>query len=124
LRFKSFPIQQDDHVLTVCRYVERNALRANLVQRAEEWRWSSLWHREQGSSAISLDAWPLRAGKEWAEYVNRAETEAELKAARRSVVHGTPLGEPGWVQRAAKRLCLDSTLCSRGRPKKEAAKDL
>jgi len=35
-RFKSFPIQQDDHYLTVNRYVERNAFRAGLVRRAEE----------------------------------------------------------------------------------------
>ena len=34
-RFKSFPVQGDDHVLSVCRYVERNPLRANLVTRAE-----------------------------------------------------------------------------------------
>ena len=42
-RFKSFPVQDDSHFLTVCRYVERNALRAELVQRAEDWRWGSLW---------------------------------------------------------------------------------
>ena len=42
-RFKSFPIQEDDHFYTVARYVERNALRANLVPRAEQWRWSSLY---------------------------------------------------------------------------------
>ena len=44
-RFKSFPVQKNDHYSTVCRYVERNALRAKLTARAEEWRWSSLWHR-------------------------------------------------------------------------------
>ncbi len=44
-RFKSFPIQSDEHFLTVARYVERNALRANLVTRAQDWRWSSLWRR-------------------------------------------------------------------------------
>ncbi|GMQ80089.1 MAG: hypothetical protein BMS9Abin04_030 [Planctomycetia bacterium] len=32
-RFKSFPVQSDEHFLTVCRYVERNALRANLFPR-------------------------------------------------------------------------------------------
>ena len=32
-RFKSFPIQDDLHFITVCRYVERNALRANLVSK-------------------------------------------------------------------------------------------
>ena len=35
-RFKSFPIQQDEHLYAVARYVERNALRANLVRRAEQ----------------------------------------------------------------------------------------
>ena len=40
-RFKAFPIQQDDHLLTVLRYVERNPLQAGLVERAEARRWSS-----------------------------------------------------------------------------------
>ena len=44
-RFKSFPVQTDEHVLTVARYVERNALRATLVPRAEYWQWSSVWRR-------------------------------------------------------------------------------
>jgi putative transposase len=34
-RFKAFPIEQDDHLLTVLRYIERNPLRAGLVERAE-----------------------------------------------------------------------------------------
>src|SRR5262245_3981054 len=42
-RFKSFPVQEDTHFLTVCRYVERNALRAGLSPRAQAWRWGSLW---------------------------------------------------------------------------------
>src|SRR3989304_5491880 len=46
-RFKSFPVQTDEHFLMLCRYVERNPLRANLVERAEQWPWSSLWAREQ-----------------------------------------------------------------------------
>ena len=39
-RFNAFPIQQDQHLLTVIRYVERNPLRAGLVGRAEQWPWS------------------------------------------------------------------------------------
>lgn len=42
-RYKSFPIQDDAHFFVVCRYVERKALRAELVARAEDWRWGSLW---------------------------------------------------------------------------------
>ena len=36
-RFKAFPIQHDDHLLTVLRYIERNPLHAGLVARAEDW---------------------------------------------------------------------------------------
>ena len=38
-RFKSFAIQGDEHFLTVCRYAQRNVLRAELVKRAKQWRW-------------------------------------------------------------------------------------
>ena len=39
------PVEDDDHLLTVMRYVERNPVRPTLVSRAEQWRWSSLWRR-------------------------------------------------------------------------------
>ena len=41
-RLKSFPVQDDEPFLLVCRYVERNALRAGLVRRTEDWTWGSL----------------------------------------------------------------------------------
>ena len=49
-RFKSFLVESDEHLWTVCRYVERNALRAGLCVRAEEWRWSSVWRRGYGDA--------------------------------------------------------------------------
>jgi putative transposase len=51
-RFKAFPIQQDAHFLTLLRYAERNALRAKLVRRAEDWTWSSLRQRSAGTMEI------------------------------------------------------------------------
>ena len=54
-RYKSFPVQSDGHFLIVCRYVERNPLRAGLVARAEDWRWSSLWRR--GKEGLSTPPW-------------------------------------------------------------------
>ena len=41
-RYQSFPVESDEPFWVVARYVERNALRAQLVLGAEEWRWSSL----------------------------------------------------------------------------------
>lgn len=43
--FKSFPIQTDGHLLTVMRYVVRNPVRANLIELAESWGWSSAYAR-------------------------------------------------------------------------------
>ena len=60
-RFKSFPVEADEHFYTVARYVERNAARANLVRRAEGWRWGSLYRWLCGSADDQrlLSAWPL-----------------------------------------------------------------
>ncbi|MFV1969321.1 MAG: hypothetical protein ACC628_28200, partial [Pirellulaceae bacterium] len=121
-RFKSFPVQDDDHFYTVCRYVERNALRANLVDRVEDWRWGTLWqHRAQscGEDYPTLSDWPVVRPRNWVALVNRPETESELEALRRSVVRGRPFGSEAWQQCTAKQLGLESAFRSRGRPKKE-----
>ncbi len=117
-RFKSFPVQDDEHFLTVCRYVERNALRANLVDRAEDWRWNSLHRWLCGTTAEKemLSAWPVRRNPGWVEHVNSPQTEAELTALRRSVNRGCPFGDESWGVTATKSLGLESTHRPRGRP--------
>ena len=119
-RFKSFAIQEEDHFLTVCRYVERNALRANLVRRAEDWRWGSLWRWHNGDAREKsiLAPWPVRRHAGWLEHVNAAQTEAELAAIRHSVARGAPYGDERWTARVVKRLGLETTVRSRGRPRK------
>ena len=124
-RFKSFPVQDDAHFLTVCRYVERNALRAGLVRRAEDWRWSSLWRWRQPvePAPVLLSPWPIARSPNWTGRVNEAWTEAELAAVRRSVQRGSPYGESSWIEKTAARLGLASTLRSRGRPPLRLPKD-
>ena len=119
-RFKSFPVQEDEHFYRVARYVERNALRAKLVRLAEQWRWSSLYRWLHGSAEEKalLAAWPAPRKPGWTEHVNAPQTEAELAAVRRSVDRGNPLGDAEWSSRTAEQLGLESTLRPRGRPKK------
>ena len=71
---KSFPIQTDEYFYQVARYVERNALRADLVAAAEEWRWSSLWRRVHGSGeqVALLRGWPLPRPRNWKSLVSRS----------------------------------------------------
>lgn len=116
-RFKSFPVEGDDHFYTVVRYVERNALRAGLVARAEDWRWGSLHRRVTGKREPLLKEWPLPEPADWPAQVNQPQTEAELDAIRRCVRRGSPYGNAPWVAQAAERLSLQSTLRPRGRPR-------
>jgi putative transposase len=121
-RFKAFPVEEDDHLYTLLRYVERNALRAGLVRQAEQWRWSSLYHRLDSSRAPErLSAWPVPVRRDWVAHVNRPQTDAEVEALRRSVNRGTPYGSDKWQAATARRLGLGFTLRPRGRPKKADA---
>jgi len=121
-RFKAFPIQQDEHLLTVLRYVERNALRSGLVRRAENWLWSSAgwWDRED--RPVFLHDGPVDRGRRWVADVNRAMSQAEVDAVRKSVNRGTPWGTEQWQRRTAARLGLEFTLRPRGRPRNEPKK--
>ena len=71
-RFKSFPVQDDEHFITLCRYVERNALRAGLAERAQLWRWGGLWCRLHGHDDFLQSDWPVKRTKDWTERVNWA----------------------------------------------------
>jgi putative transposase len=122
-RYKSFPVQDDHHFLTVVRYVERNALRAGLVTSAEQWRWSSLWrhlHPGGGKHApLPLTTWPVDPPADWLAIVNESPPEAELNALQVSLAKGKPFGEPIWQESITKSLSLGSTHRPRGRPKKD-----
>lgn len=120
-RFKSFVVQSDAHFLTVSRYVEANALSGNLVQRAEDWRWGSLWRVSKGNAEAppQIHPWPVTRPGDWLAYVNQAIEPAESDALRRCAQHGRPYGEARWVERTAGQLGLKCTLRPRGRPPKE-----
>lgn len=122
-RYKSFPVQNDEHFLTVCRYVERNAKRARLVRQAERWRWCSLWRRAAiVRSQLRLSVWPVDRPRNWIQRVNQAETPEELEELRQTLRRNRPFGRPAWVARISKRLGLETTLRPRGRPRKETNK--
>lgn len=120
-RFKSFPIQSDGQLLTVMRYVERNPVRANLVDLAEEWQLGSADTRRQPADErrwlATPDDPPLP--RNWRSRVNKVETELELNALRHSVKRGLPFGDDNWTRSSAVRLGLEATTRPRGRPKKE-----
>ena len=112
-RYRAFAIQGDMHFLTVLRYVERNAVRANLVTRAENWQWGSLCWRGCRSPPIALAASPVALPSDWVSVVNEPHTEQELAAIRNSVNRQCPFGSPEWAAKTGKALGLEYTLAGR-----------
>ena len=115
-RFRSFPIQQDGHFLTVVRYVLCNPIRAGLVQRIDQWPWSS---RQQQAL---LDPWPVELPPDWDQWADTPLFDHELAGIRTSVNRQAPFGAPQWQEQTAKSLGLASTLNPCGRPRKDSSR--
>ena len=76
-RFRAFAIQEDEHLLTVLRYSERNPLRAGFVERAQDWRWSSARQAREGMPA--LDPGPVARPDSWLQHVNEPQPRPKWK---------------------------------------------
>jgi putative transposase len=119
-RYKSFPVQTNAYLLRLFRYVERNALRAKLVKKAENWKWSSLYRREEGTAEQKklLSKWPIDMPMNYLALVNEPQTNTEVESLRYSVNKGKPYGVNSWVDKMINTFKLGATLRNPGRPKK------
>lgn len=117
-RYRAFPIQADEHLLTVLRYVERNPVRAGLTHSAADWPWSSAADRRAGRSArCDLSRSPVPLPEPWAPWVDTPLTSAELDAVQRAVRYDRPYGDAIWSRRMTDRLDLPAQVRPRGRPR-------
>jgi putative transposase len=116
-RYKCFGVQEDRHFLAVCRYVEANPVRAKLVERAQDWTWSSLGGGDK-RAPLALAEWPVEKPSRWKAIVNEPLPEQQIAQLQLSVNRGRPFGEADWTEATAKRLKIESVLRPRGRPRK------
>ena len=117
-RYKSFPIERNRYLLQLFRYVERNALRAKLVKKAEDWKWSSLYRREKGNinQKKLLSKWPIDMPDDYIKLVNEVQTNKEIESLRYSVNKGKPYGSDNWTNKMIDKFNLKATLRNPGRP--------
>ncbi len=117
-RYKSNMCESDEHFLRLVRYVERNASRAGLVGRAEEWRWSSGWVRYNGTPQQQsiLSEWPVLEPIEYRNILNEVEPEEDLSTIRNALTRGSPYGSEAWSSSMVAIHRLESTIRPRGRP--------
>jgi putative transposase len=119
-RYKSFIVQNDPHLLTVIRYVERNPLRANMVKDLIKWKYSSYWRRVAGSKEQKklLSRSPVDLPDNYSKWVHKPLTKDELEALRTSVNRGRPYGKDEWQDKLVDRFKLQASVRRKGRPNK------
>ena len=119
-RFKSFIVQTDSYFIQLMKYIEANPLRAGLVQKAEDWKWGSLYMRRINSCEASkiLSCWPVDMPSNYLDEVNQSISKIFIEQIRNSVARGRPLGDENWVNSMISKYGLEYTMRLRGGQKK------
>ncbi len=99
-RYKSFLVEDDAHLLTVLKYIERNPIRAQLANNTKGWRWGSGYRRTVGSGEEKqfIAEPPTLLPTDYEQWVNTPELAEELKDIRYSITKGVPYGEVSIAQ--------------------------
>jgi putative transposase len=118
-RFKSFPVQEDDHLLSLLRYVDRNPLRAGIVKKAHDWRWGSYHVRRKRRHDLSgiLSDGPIDLPADWPRWVHEPQSKEQETSMSEHITRGRPLGAAQWTSETAQRLGLEHSLRPPGRPR-------
>ena len=124
-RFYSCALDEG-HVWKALAYVERNPVRAGMVDKAEEYAWSTAAAhiREDAlDGRLELDEWRRHySGERWGEALRiGVEDEAMEERIREATQRGCPLGSDAFVERIGRALGRDLRLRPPGRPPKQAA---
>jgi len=117
-RFKNIIVQDDHHLDTVLKYIERNPIRAGLVKSAWNWPWSS--YRECQGEKLNdlLDEQPVKLQMGWKEFVTSPIETTELDNLRKCIKQQFPYGDEKWKHEVSQQLGIQCFMKPRGRPKK------
>ena len=119
-RYKSLPVETGPPLLTLVRYVERNAQRAGLAKKAEDWPWSSVYARLYGNEKQKqlLSRWPVAEPKDYLPWLNHPQAKEEIENIRYAIRRSRPYGSERWVSRAVAQFGLENTMRNPWRPGK------
>jgi len=119
-RFHSCLIDKEVYLWTVCRYIERNPVRAGLIKDPSQYKWSSVKVNAIGQMddlvvPIWKDSWER---EEYVKFLIQSEGEDELQEIRKAPVKGRPIGGEEFINQIAKVVGIVLKTRPRGRPRK------
>ena len=114
-------VLDDDHFYAAVRYIENNPVRAKLVKKPYEWKWSSAQdHQGEGRGILSLaDINHFMEVDDWSDYLSEKEKEKVIKDIRMHTLNGRPLGNSAFIAKLEDLYGKRLKALPRGRPKKK-----
>ncbi|MDP2928476.1 MAG: transposase [Candidatus Omnitrophota bacterium] len=113
-RFYSSVVDREGYLWAVCRYIERNPVRAKIVNKPSQYYWSSA--NETHKSDIIESIWDKDQKQKYMDYLNSPEDDGQIKDIRKKTYSGRPMGSVEFVNRIAKVLKIDLNVRPVGRP--------
>jgi putative transposase len=113
-------VLDERHLYAGIRYVETNPVRARIVKKAEDYKWSSARSHVKGqtNSVLSNDCYVLKKIKDWSAYLKEKENVSLVDAIRKNTRSGRPCGDDHFAQKIEKILGRKLAALPRGRPRK------
>ncbi len=114
-------VLDDRHTLAATRYVERNPVRAGLVGRPWDYKWSSARaHIGERADTVLSTRWPpSKLLSQWRDFLVEPEEAGKLEEIRFSTRRGRPLGSLEFVEKLERLLGKRLAARNRGRPRKQ-----
>lgn len=115
-RFQSSVLDKP-YRLPAVRYVETSPVRAKLVKRAEDWRWSSARaHVRRAADPLLSPEYPLNEEvKGWGTWLTSGASEPEYDELARNVSTGRPTGNPAFLAKIEAKIGRSLRPQKRGR---------
>lgn len=117
-RYFSCPVDKEEYLWAVVRYMERNPVRAKIVTKAEDWKWSSAEAHISGRKDGHLGLLDWLNADERAEYRRFLDDEGEDDEIRKATSTGRPLGDASFVEKLQELSGRELKYQRRGRPRK------
>lgn len=108
------------HLYAAVRYVENNPVRAHLVKKAENYRWSSAYAHANGKidKVLADNCYMVEKIKDWSAYIREEEDTVLVEDIRQNTKTGRPCGDDRFVMKMEKLLGRKLTALPKGRPRK------
>jgi len=113
-------ILDEAHVYAAVRYVENNPLRAGIVKKAEDYRWSSAREHIDGSQdgIVSGRCYLLKEISNWRSYLLEKEDRTMIEHIRKCSLTGRPCGDESFIRKLERRFARRLKALPHGRPRK------